>query len=192
MTSPTAPSPPPSPQAPTLHLPTISRLLMWGAQRRRSSSGAQDKLIQDVCAPVASPSSPTTKRVKSHHIECSSGSELKTHGRIMDAHPECRQSDMIVHNDFFVCLNGVDTKRLLLLARRRVFEKVEMLGGNAIIDERWSCTICKHETRRGIVYRISIMYQGTPARCTLPDPQRPVAMDEVKSVPGLMTVVSRE
>ncbi|KAF8521476.1 hypothetical protein JB92DRAFT_2890475 [Gautieria morchelliformis] len=193
MTSSPPSSPPPSPQAPRLNTPTLSRILLWGARGSRKAVAHQDS--QDGSAPTAppSPSGTAKKPVKAndHEVECSSGTELKTHPRIIDANPECRDSDVIMHRDVFVCLDGVDTRRLLLLTRRRVFEKVELLGGNAIIDERWSCKICKHETRRGIVYRISITYQGTPARCSCPDPQRPVAIDEAKGIQGLMSVVSR-
>lgn len=37
-----------------------------------------------------------------------------------------------------------------------------------------------------------ITYEGTPARCDLPDPGRPVALDQARGVAGLMTVISRE
>jgi len=36
--------------------------------------------------------------------------------------------------------------------------------------------------------RNQIHYEGTPARCTLPDPQRPVAASEARGIEGLMTV----
>lgn len=136
MTSRTAPSPPPSPQAPTLTLPTLSRILLWGARRRQKAPAVPQE--SSPIRSVAQPSQAPKKSVESnaHHVECSSGAELKTHPRIVDAHPECRNSDVITHQDLFVCLSGVDTKRLLLLARRRVFQKVELLGGNAIVDER--------------------------------------------------------
>lgn len=184
-------SPPPSPQEPTLPLPALSRILLWNARRRGKLEAVQDGSATVATASTSPPPSPK-KHVKPHHIQCSSGEELKTHGRLVDGKPECRKSDIITHQDVFSCLNGVDTARLLLLSRRRVFEKVVLLGGNALIDERWSCTICKHQTRRGVMYKVSIQYQGTPARCTLPDPQRPVATDEARGVPGLMTIVSRE
>lgn len=130
MTSRTAPLPlPPSPQAPTATLPSLSWILLWGARRRKAPVVPQESLNAVARTPRAS-------QKHAYHVECSSGWELKTHSRIVDAHPECRKSDMIIHQDLFVCLNGVDTKRLLLLARRRVFQKVELLGGNAIIDER--------------------------------------------------------
>jgi len=196
MTSPaTSSSTPPSPQAPTLHLPVLARMLLWKTRRRSQPEAIQQEsntAPAPASPPPTSPPPSPKSRTKPHLIECSSGLELKTHDRLVDGKPECRKNDVITHQDVFVCLNGVDTARLLLFSRKRVFERVELLGGNAIIDERWSCTICKHQTRHGIMYKVSIQYQGTPARCVLPDPQRPVAANEAKGVPGLMTIVSRQ
>lgn len=133
MSNPTVPSsPPPSPQSPALfHLPALSRILLWNARRREQA------VPENGTATLAANSDPPKNDVKPYHIVCSSGSELKTHGRLVDGRPDCRKTDVITHQDVFVCLNGVDTLRLLVLARRRVFAKVELLGGNAIIDERY-------------------------------------------------------
>lgn len=139
MTTPPVSSTPPSPQAPTLHLTTLSRILLWGARGKRNVGTAPHDKPQDGSATVVESSSTAIqKAVKStkHCIQCSSGTELKTHPRIMDAHPECKRSDEIIHQDVFECLDGVDTRLLLRLARKRVFEKVELLGGNTIVDER--------------------------------------------------------
>jgi len=174
----------PSPQFPTFALPTFNRILWWGSQKSRTSS-------EDEQSTVPVPLSPSKTR-RQPYIECSSGQELKTHNRIVDAQPDCIQSAVVTHHDVFVCSNGVDTKRLLVLSRNRVLERAEALGGNSMIDESWSCTICKQETKRGTCYRVSISYQGTPARSNLPDPRRPVAMDFAQGIPGLMTVLSRQ
>ena len=135
--TPTA-SAPPSPQPPTLHIPTLSRILLWSARARQNAVSRPNDDKRDDSAVVVESSSTLPELVKTtvQRIECSSGTEVKTHARIMDAYPDCRKSDMIVHQDVFECLNGVNTRLLLLLARKRVFAIVELLGGNAIVDER--------------------------------------------------------
>jgi hypothetical protein len=139
MTTPAAPTPPPSPRAPAMHLPTISQILLWGVRGKRNANTAPDDKQEGsdtVCAESSSAAIKKPVKSTTYCIECSSGTEFKTHARIVDAQPECRKSDVIVHQDVFECLDGVDTRLLLRLARKRVFEKVELLGGNAIIDER--------------------------------------------------------
>lgn len=69
-------------------------------------------------------------------------------------------------------------------------EKVEQLGGNTIVNEGWTCSISQ-PNKNSRLFRVYITYEGTPARCDLPDPGRPVALDQAKGVPGLMTVMSR-
>lgn len=70
-------------------------------------------------------------------LDCSSGSVPKTHGTIVDAGPQCKESAVVVHHDSFLCQDAVNTTRLLNLSRKRVLEKVCTLGGNAVVDERY-------------------------------------------------------
>lgn len=42
------------------------------------------------------------------------------------------------------------------------------------------------------VNELQVQYAGVVARCDRPDPHYPVALEVAKSIPGLMTVISRE
>jgi len=110
----------------------------------------------------------------------------------MDSKPECRGEATVVCKDFFECRGAVDVQRLLRLSRGRVVEQVEKLGGTTIVHEKWSCSITKHPNKQATMYRVLITYEATPARSDRPDPGQPIALDQVKGVPGLMTVVARD
>lgn len=76
---------------------------------------------------------------------------------------------------------------------------------------RWKCTICGPKHRRDGSFKVhvsldtslpsdsvshlsvpsQIVYTASASRATLPDPQRPPALEKAKSVPGLMTIRSR-
>ncbi|GJJ08828.1 hypothetical protein Clacol_003047 [Clathrus columnatus] len=125
-------------------------------------------------------------------LECSSGTVPKTHSSIVDAGPQWKQSAVVVHHDSFLCQDAVNTTRLLNLSRKRVLDKIGTLGGNTIVDERWSCTVHKQESKRDMRYKVLVMYRGIPARSDLSDPDQPISLHEAKAIPGLMTVLSRQ
>jgi len=96
----------------------------------------------------------------------------------------------IEQEDVFVCAGGVDTVKLVRLVRETVLQSAVAIGANVLVNERWSCDI--HEPKRGDGnYRAHIRYTASAARSSKPDPRKPVALENAKSVPGLMTVVQR-
>ncbi|EIW78542.1 hypothetical protein CONPUDRAFT_60488 [Coniophora puteana RWD-64-598 SS2] len=99
----------------------------------------------------------------------------------------------LVHGDTFVCTGGVDVPRLLRASRASLLDKASLLGANVLVDESWTCTIRQPKMRRDGTYRVQVRYNASASRSnTTPDPQRPVALDKAKSVPGLMTILQRE
>ncbi|KIJ40200.1 hypothetical protein M422DRAFT_174167 [Sphaerobolus stellatus SS14] len=199
----------PSPPSPHISLPTLTRLIVWPIHKRRTSASSADGANKPITPPPSPPSLPSTpsktpsspsktpstprsRVAKEQLLTCSSGAEAKTHDLIVDSNPECRNTAVIVYRDVSECRDGVDVQRLLRLSRAKVMQRVEKLGGNTIVHEKWSCLITKHPSKQTTAYRVSITYEGTPARSDLPDPGQPIALDQVKGIPGLMTVVSHQ
>lgn len=148
------------------------------------------------------------KQTKAGHSTCSSG-EPKTHpsllgGGLQDiavsptlASPEDVQNNngsnggpQIVETwDLYECSGGVNVILLLRQTRKALLEYVQGLGANALTDEQWQSTICG--PKHGGVYRVQIRYSAVPKCSRKPDPGRPVALDQAKGVPGLMSILKR-
>jgi len=132
----------------------------------------------------------TKARSKAHHIESNSG-EPQTDPSLAAEGVTCAQKVDIELEDVFTCVGGVDVKKLLRASRTRLFETATYLKANVLIDEQWKCTICGPKHRRDGSFKVHIVYTASASRATLPDPQRPPALEKAKSVPGLMTIRSR-
>jgi len=117
---------------------------------------------------------------------------------VLDGDAEIARKAKLVQKDEFLCSasGGVDAARLLHFSRKALFTKSELLGGNALIEEGWTCTICtprKKTMRSKRPIRVVIEYTGVAASCKSPDPQQPVALNEAKGLPGgLMTILDRK
>jgi len=98
----------------------------------------------------------------------------------------------LVHTDLFSCRDAVDVPKLLRGSRASLLERAEFMGANVLVDESWECSIRVPKDRRHGSYKVQIRYFALAARSSLPDPQKPVALDRVQNVPGLMTIVDRE
>jgi len=70
-------------------------------------------------------------------------------------------------------------------------ETAELAGANVLIDEQWKCTICGPKHRPNGTFKVQIHYTAKATRSDKPDPHKPVALDQVKGIPGLMTILSR-
>ncbi|OAX41618.1 hypothetical protein K503DRAFT_767491 [Rhizopogon vinicolor AM-OR11-026] len=66
------------------------------------------------------------------------------------------------------------------------------MGANVLVDESWECSIRVPRDRRHGSFKVLIHYYASASRSSLRDPQKPVALDQVQNVPGLMTIVDRE
>jgi hypothetical protein len=89
-----------------------------------------------------------------------------------------------------VCANAVDAAKLLRLSRDTLLERAQTLGANVLVDESWSCTIQSPKSRSDN-YRAQVHYTAAAARASKDDPRKPIALEQAKSVAGLMTIVSR-
>jgi len=132
----------------TLSFPVLARIVSWPIKyrHRRAASSSSTEGIEAVSSltPQSPPKSPPRtprSKAKALVLECSSGDVLKTHYRIVDAKPECRNAATVKSYHFFECKDGVDSQRLLGLARGKVMERVEQLGGNTIVNE--GCVQCR-------------------------------------------------
>lgn len=73
-----------------------------------------------------------------------------------------------------------------------LLEKAEFLGGNVLVEESWELTIRIPKDPRHGLYRVRVRYLASASRSSRPDPQKPVALDKVRNIPGLMTILERE
>ncbi|KAF8527322.1 hypothetical protein JB92DRAFT_2698577 [Gautieria morchelliformis] len=123
-------------------------------------------------------------------IKCSSGPSRKTHSTLSTCTNQRRGT--IEHHDVYVCSNAVNAPRLVALTREAMDAQVQRWGGNAMVDESWSYTIQQRKSNHGNSFKVSVKYRGVVAQCERPDPHYPVALEEAKGIPGLMTVISRQ
>ncbi|KAI6116263.1 hypothetical protein EDD16DRAFT_1475094 [Pisolithus croceorrhizus] len=131
-------------------------------------------------------------RSKAESLHCSSGDEPQTHPSLSGESATCRRRVPIVHSDLFTCKGGVDVPKLLRATRMSLLEKAEFLGGNVLVEESWELTIRMPKDPRHGPYRVRVRYLASASRSSRPDPQKPVALDKVRNIPGLMTILERE
>ncbi|KZS96145.1 hypothetical protein SISNIDRAFT_338966 [Sistotremastrum niveocremeum HHB9708] len=122
------------------------------------------------------------------HLCCSSGEAPITHEALAADHPRIKQCTLS-HEELFVCDGGVDLRKLLRAARNLLYDQTVKLGGNSLVEERWSCRITRG--RRADRFNVKIHYSAVPAQSTVTDPQRPVSLENAKNIPGLMSIVYR-
>jgi len=115
-----------------------------------------------------------------------------THISLCGEDATCKRRVPLVHGDLFLCKGAVDVCKLLRGSRASLLEKAEFLGANVLVDESWVCNIRIPKNRRDGTFRVQIRYYASASRSSRPDAQKPVALDKVHNVPGLMTIVERE
>ncbi|KAF5357199.1 hypothetical protein D9756_006591 [Leucocoprinus leucothites] len=128
-----------------------------------------------------------------HTIACTSGPEPLTHPRAQANSQQDSARVMLGHKDNYVCAGngGVDVVRLLRATRSAIVEQATTVGANALVDERWSYVINQPKHRPRGQYKISVQYTASAISANCRDTPHPVAMDKIQSIPGLMTVISR-
>ncbi|KAI0074445.1 hypothetical protein K474DRAFT_1685720 [Panus rudis PR-1116 ss-1] len=162
-------------------LPHVANILVKMRRHSRRSS------------PISTPPLTPPRSAKAHHIESSSGPEPQTHPSLRgdNAGVSVRKVPLI-QEARYVCADAVDVVKLVRAVRAELYEKAEAIGANVLVDEQWTCTICGPRHRRDGTFKVFVRYSASAARASVPDPQRPVALENAKGVPGLMTVISRD
>ncbi|KAG9221551.1 hypothetical protein CCMSSC00406_0007190 [Pleurotus cornucopiae] len=126
---------------------------------------------------------------KPNHIESCSGLEPVTDLSLSGENATLSRKLPMTQTDVYTCIGGVNILVLLRATRSALMERAETLGANVLVDESWKCTICKN--RSNGTYKVNIRYQARATRSSIPDPHKPVALDNAKGVPGLMTIIKR-
>lgn len=179
------------------HLVQIARSARTPAKDKGKQRSASDPGLGNGSRPLESPPSPSSPRAARSPtmLRSMSGDAPLTHQALRDAavsDEAIERRAKLVHVDEFICdpEGGVDAKRLLVFARRSLLTKATLVGCTALVDEEWTCTILRPK-RRGQKIRVIINYTAVAAKCSTPDPQVPVAIQEAQGIPGLMTVIER-
>ncbi|KAJ7158238.1 hypothetical protein C8R43DRAFT_882506 [Mycena crocata] len=132
------------------------------------------------------------EQAKPWHIQSSSGEDPQSHPGLLEAITSPKR-EKLQHNDTFICAGAVNVAQLLRATRNTLIEVAEFVGANALVEERWDCTIFVPKHRRpNETFKVQVSYCASAATVVdRVDPHKPVALDKVKGVPGLMTVVKR-
>lgn len=126
-------------------------------------------------------------RAQGYPLESSSGDEPRTHPVLCGEGVVSARKVPLQEQRRFLCRGGVDVKRLLRTLRATLLEEAQMIGANVLVDEQWTCYI--HAPKRDGLYKVDMCYIASAARSATADPQQPVALENARGVPGLMTVV---
>ncbi|KAK7044749.1 hypothetical protein R3P38DRAFT_2880626 [Favolaschia claudopus] len=129
-------------------------------------------------------------QIKPWHIESLSGEDPQSHPGVLEGATSTAR-EPLRHTDVFICDGAVNVAQLLRATRKSLLDLADLIGANALVDEKWNCTICGPKHRPNGTFKVEISYTASATRSDRPDPHRPVALDKVKGVPGLMTVVKR-
>ncbi|KAJ7740016.1 hypothetical protein DFH07DRAFT_71681 [Mycena maculata] len=129
-------------------------------------------------------------QAKPWHIQSSSGEDPQSHPGVVEATTSPTR-ERLQHTDIFICGGAVNVGHLLRATRKTLLEEAELMGANALVDEQWNCTICGPKHRPNGTFKVQISYTAFAIRSDLADPHRVVALDKVKDVPGVMTIIKR-
>ncbi|KAJ7512777.1 hypothetical protein B0H11DRAFT_1697838 [Mycena galericulata] len=129
-------------------------------------------------------------QAKPWHIRSTSGEDPQSHPGVQEAVTSPTREPMR-HTDTFICDGAVNVVQLLRATRNTLMEEAESIGANVLVDEKWDCTICGPKHRSNGTFKVDITYTASATRSERSDPHRPVALDKVKGVPGLMTIIKR-
>jgi len=130
------------------------------------------------------------EKAQSRRIESSSG-DPQTHPALSVDGAVSERKVPLVQEDVFVCRDAVDVVKLLRAVRATLYENARTLGANVLVDEKWTCSISLPRHRNDRTYKVHICYSASAARSDRGDPQRPVAMERARGIPGLMTIIDR-
>jgi len=106
----------------------------------------------------------------------------------------------IVQDDVFICTGGVDVVKLLRISRASAYNTalvradsyVERNKKVVLVDEHWQCTIVTTPHGHDLYYKSYVRYCALATVSKYADHEWPVAVDQVRGVPGLMTILERK
>jgi len=122
-------------------------------------------------------------------IVSTSGSEPITHPCLSGA--VSTQKVSVSREDQFLCASAVDVPKLLRACRSTLLDQARTIGANVLVEEQWYTSIVPPKSRGDGPYKVQVQYSANAAKSDRRDPGRPVALDQSKSVPGLMTIIKR-
>ncbi|KAJ8487872.1 hypothetical protein ONZ45_g14158 [Pleurotus djamor] len=162
------------------------------SQARSSLSGAHRQTSSSSEAPN-SPNSPPPSPGGSSRIllVSSSGDSPLNHPQYVDPNSVSLRKVAMSQKDVYTCVGGVNVDLLLRASRMDLYQQAESIGANVLVDEMWKCTISKKGTKALSPYKVIISYSASASRSAIPDPHKPVALENAKGVPGLMTIIRR-
>jgi len=130
------------------------------------------------------------KTVNTDDLEFSSG-DPKSHPNVAES-AKNQNKVPVEQTDHFVCAGGVNISTLLRITRIALMENAEReLGANSVVDEQWECTISGPKPVQSGKYKVLIRYTASATISDISDCRRPVALDQAKSIPGLMCILQR-
>jgi len=128
--------------------------------------------------------------ISTDDLELSSG-DPKTHPNVAESAKD-QNKVPVEQTDNFVCAGGVNLSTLLRITRISLMEHAEReLGANSVVDEQWECTISGPKPVQSGKYKVLIRYTASATISSVSDCRRPVALDQAKSIPGLMCILER-
>ncbi|KAF8708906.1 hypothetical protein AX14_013531 [Amanita brunnescens Koide BX004] len=142
-----------------------------------------------VSTSAAHSSHPRSTFPKQKVLQSSSGQTPLSHPGL--AEHACHRREPIKRIDTYHCAGAVNVPDLLRTTRFELLDFASMLGANALVEEQWTCTILGSRSRNKRAYKAQIRYEAQATRSTWPDPHWPVALNQARSIPGLMTVLRR-
>jgi len=127
------------------------------------------------------------RAISTDDLELTSG-DPKTHPNVAEGAKEYDKI-LVEQTDYFICVGGVNLPTLLRITRIALMEHVKReLGANSVIDEQWECVTKPVHSGK---YRVQIRYTASATMSSVPDCRQPVALDQAKSIPGLMSILKR-
>jgi len=130
------------------------------------------------------------RSINTDELELSSG-DPKTHPNVAESAKD-QNKIQVEQKEHFVCAGGVNLSTLLRITRISLMENAEReLGANSVVDEQWECTISGPKPVHSGKYKVLIRYTASATLSSVSDCRRPVALDQAKSIPGLMSILQR-
>jgi len=130
------------------------------------------------------------KSINTDDLEFSSG-DPKTHPNVAESAKD-QNKIPVEQTEHFVCTGGVNLSTLLRITRISLMKNAERaLGANSVVDEQWECTISGPKPVQSGKYKVRIRYTASATMSSVSDCRRPVALDQAKSIPGLMCILQR-
>ncbi|EKM77327.1 hypothetical protein AGABI1DRAFT_93413 [Agaricus bisporus var. burnettii JB137-S8] len=127
----------------------------------------------------------------SNSIACSSGAKPLTHPHTR-VNAQTQPKAFCMHADTYVCAGsgGVDAVPLLRATRTVLVQEASRIGAT-LAQERWSYVISQPKHRPNGQYKVHVQYSAALVDADCREVLQPVAMDKIRRIPGLMTVISR-